>query len=187
LLVNDQSALLDIYLRLMMKKKLTPLDILLRLVYRDNDRNHRVALDCLERGRTMGHVMRINYFYPLLVDAYGKHTHSKWTDDDRRRLFRLLDRSSVRIEFPIYASLVHRLLDDYFNGNVSSLLHILSTNKFEHVLDQLCRLLLLNTRHGNRQWSCIEQVAPFVRLGTRAQLNEFVDYLFSMVADTASK
>src|SRR5262249_17488807 len=94
---NDKSNLIEIFIELMIKKNLIPLDAILRAYYTNSNDDYRLALNYLEQGRIFQHPMRINYFYPLLLNVYSLNTYQNWTDNDRLRLFSLLNHLSIQI------------------------------------------------------------------------------------------
>ena len=167
-----------------MQKNLVPLDAILRVFYSVAAGDYRLALDYLERGQAVHHPMRTNYFYPLLLNAYSSATRENWTDTDRLRLFRLLDRLSIPIESSTYSRLIQEPFHQYYQNNFQPLLEMLSKNHLESILDRLCRLLMTDIRRNTVELSVLEQLAPHFRLHARSRQDEFARYLFSMMTDT---
>jgi hypothetical protein len=178
---------MDTYLNLMMQKNLIPLDGILRVLYTASNEDYRLALDYLERGQDLHHPMRTNYFYPLLLNVYSSETCQNWTDDDRLRLFRLLDRLTIPIESLTYSRLLQQSFHQYYQNDFHSLLNMLAKNNLQSILDRICRLLLMDIRRNILHLNIIEQIAPYFRLQTRSRQEEFARYLFSMMAGVPTK
>ena len=178
-----EPQLIDTYIDIMMQKNLVPLDSILRVVYSAPNEDHRLALDYLERGQELRHPMRTNYFYPLLLNAYASETRSYWTDEDRLRLYRLLDRIAVPIEPPTYTRLLQQSFHQYYQNDFRPLLNMLANNQLDAILDRLCRLLLTDIRQNRLAFDVLEQVAPYFRLQTRSRREELARYLFSTITD----
>lgn len=187
LLDNKEPQLIDTYLNLMMQKNLVPLDGILRVLYTTSNENYHLALDYLERGQELHHPMRTNYFYPLLLNAYSSETCQNWTDNDRLRLFRLLNRLSIPIESSTYSRLIQQSFHRYYQKNFNSLLNMLAENNLQSILDRICRLLLNDIRRNTLPINTIEQIAPYFRLQTRSRQEEFARYLFSVIAGIPTK
>jgi hypothetical protein len=187
LLDNKEPHLMDTYLNLMMQKNLIPLDGILRVLYTASNEDYRLALDYLERGQDLHHPMRTNYFYPLLLNVYSSETCQNWTDDDRLRLFRLLDRLTIPIESLTYSRLLQQSFHQYYQNDFHSLLNMLAKNNLQSILDRICRLLLMDIRRNILHLNIIEQIAPYFRLQTRSRQEEFARYLFSMMAGVPTK
>ncbi|CAF3583271.1 unnamed protein product [Rotaria sordida] len=187
LLDNNEPHLIDIYLKLMMEKNLVPLDGILRVLYTTPNENYHLALNYLERGQELNHPMRTNYFYPILLNIYSLKTCENWTDNDRLRLFRLLDRLSIPIESSTYSKLIQQVFHQYYQNNFNSLLNMLSKNNLQSILDRICRLLLNDIRRNMLHLNVIEQIAPFFRLNTRSRQEEFSRYLFSTMTGISTK
>ena len=166
-----------------MQKNLIPLDVILRVLYSAAQYDYRQALDYLERGQAVRHPMRTNYFYPLLLNAYAPETSPNWTDEDRLRLFRLLDRLSIPIESSTYSRLVQQPFHQYYQQNFQPLLTMLAQNNLQVILDRICRLLFADIRRNVLPLNLIEQIAPHFRLQTSTRQEEFARYLFSIMAD----
>ena len=130
--------------------------------------------------------MSLFYFYPLLLNAYSSETSKNWTDNDRLRLFRLLDRLSIPLESSTYFRLIQKSFHQYYKNDFNSLLNTLSNNNLQSILDRVCRLLLTDVRRNLLDLSTIQQIAPHFRLHTRTRQEEFARYLFSTMADTSS-
>lgn len=178
---------MDIYLKLMMDKNLVPLDGMLRVLYSISNDNHHLALDYLERAQKINHPMRTNYFYPLLLNIYSSKTRQDWTDDDRLRLFRLLDRLSIPIESSTYSRLIQPAFHDYYQNDFTPLLNMLHQNKLQSILDRICRLLLNDIRRNMLGLNIMEQIAPHFRLNTRSRREEFARYLYSIMNNIPTK
>ncbi|CAF4575672.1 unnamed protein product [Rotaria sp. Silwood1] len=187
LLDNKEPHLMDIYLKLMMEKNLVPLDGILRVLYTTPNENHHLALNYLERGQELNHPMRTNYFYPILLNIYSPKTCQNWTDNDRLRLFRLLDRLSIPIESSTYSRIVQPIFHQYYQNDFNPLLNMLSKNNLQSILDRICRLLLNDIRRNVLQLNIIEQIAPFFRLHTRSRQEEFARYLCSFMTGISTK
>ena len=177
-----EPHLIDTYMSLMMQKTLIPLDGILRVLYTPPNEDHRLALDYLERGQELRHPMRTNYFYPLLLNAYASQTQQTWTEDDRLRLYRLLDRISIPIESSTYSRFLQQPFHQYYQNDFRSLLNMLSSNELPSILDRLCRLLLSDIRRNHLSFEVIEQIAPHFRLQTRSRQEELTRYLFSTIS-----
>ncbi|CAF0909776.1 unnamed protein product [Adineta steineri] len=187
LLENKEPHLIDIYLELMMQKNLVPLDSILRVLYTTSNEDNRLALNYLERAQELRHPMRTNYFYPLLLNAYSSETSQNWTDDDRLRLFRLLDRLSIPIESSTYSRLIQQSFHQYYKNDFTSLLNMLATNNLQSILDRISRLLLADIRRNILDLNIIQQIAPYFRLQTRTRQEEFARYLFSIMSNISTK
>ncbi|CAF1637026.1 unnamed protein product [Rotaria magnacalcarata] len=187
LLDNKEPHLIDIYLKLMMEKKLVPLDGILRVLYTMPNENHQLALDYLERGQKINHPMRTNYFYPLLLNIYSPKTSQDWTDDDRLRLFRLLERLSIPIESSTYSRLIQSAFHQYYQNDFKPLLTMLSKHNLKSILDRICRLLLNDVRRNMLNLGTIEQVVPFFHLSTRSRQEEFARHLFIIMSNMSKK
>ena len=137
----------------MKEKQMNPLDAILRAYYTDINSDYRLALNYLEQG---GDNLRINYLYPLLINAYSSQY---WTDDDRLRLFRLFNRFSIPIDGFICSNYFHR----YYKNDYQSLFNLLSTNHLQSFLDRICRLLLNDIQHKTLPLNIIKQIAPYFR------------------------
>lgn len=177
-----EPHLIDTYMSLMMQKNLIPLDGILRVMYGTPNEDHRLALDYLERGQELRHPMRTNYFYPLLLNAYASQTQQTWTEDDRLRLYRLLERISIPIESSTYSRLLQQPFHQYYQNDFRSLLTMLASNELPSILDRFCRLLLSDIRRNHLAFDVIEQIAPHFRLQTRSRQEELARYLFSTIS-----
>lgn len=188
LLTEEQPVeLLEIYVRLMLKKKLVPLDALLRVLYTRDVPDYHLALDYLERGQELGHPMRTNYFYPLFLAAFrSTNDDDQWTDDARLRLFRLLNRVQIPIESSTYSRFLQQSIHRFYQKNFSALLEMLSSHRLESILDRMCRLFLNDIRRGVLDLKVIEQIVPFFRLQTRSRQEELAKYLFSIITGVTS-
>jgi len=187
LIDNKETHLIDTYLNLMMKRNLIPLDGILRALYTTPNEDYRLALNYIERGQELNHPMRTNYFYPLLLNSYSSETCQNWTDDDRLRLFRLLNHLSIPIESITYSRLIQQSFHQYYQNNFNSLLNMLTKNNLQSICDRICRLLLNDIRRNVLNLNIIEQIAPYFRLQTRARQEEFARYLFSAMAGISTK
>jgi hypothetical protein len=187
LLDNKEAHLIDTYLNLMMQKSLVPLDSILRVLYTSSNEDYRLALDYLERGQEFHHPMRTNYFYPLLLNIYSSETCQNWTDNDRLRLFCLLDRLTIPIESITYSRLIQQSFHQYYQNNFHSLFTMLTKNNLQSILDRICRLLLMDIRRNILQLNIVEQIAPYFRLQTRSRQEEFARYLLSMMTGVSTK
>ncbi|CAF4188355.1 unnamed protein product [Rotaria sp. Silwood2] len=170
-----------------MEKNLVPLDGILRVLYTTPNENYPLALNYLERGQELNHPMRTNYFYPILLNIYSSETCQNWTDNDRLRLFRLLDRLSIPIESLTYSRLIQSIFHQYYQNDFTSLFNMLSKNNLQSILDRICRLLLNDIRRNMLQINVIEQIAPFFRLHVRSRQEEFARYLFSTMTGISTK
>ncbi len=170
-----------------MQKSLVPLDSILRVLYTSSNDDCHLALDYLERGQELRHPMRTNYFYPLLLNVYSSQTCQNWTDNDRLRLFRLLDRLTIPIESITYTRLIQQPFHQYYQNDFRPLLSMLSENNLKAILDRLCRLLLMDVRRNTVQLNTIEQIAPYFRLQTRSRQEEFGRYVLSMITGGPTK
>lgn len=177
-----EPHLMDTYMNLMMQKNLIPLDGILRVLYGTSSDDHRLALDYLERGQELRHPMRTNYFYPLLVNAYASNTQQTWSDDDRLRIYRLLDRISIPIESSTYSRVLQQPFHQYHQNDFRPLLNMLASNELSAILDRVCRLLLSDIRRNHLSFDVIEQIAPYFRLETRSRQEELARYLFSTLS-----
>ncbi|CAF0726305.1 unnamed protein product [Adineta ricciae] len=181
---NDESHLIDTYLDLMMQKSLVPLDGILRVLYTSSNEDHRLPLSYLERGQELRHPMRTNYFYPLLLKAYSPNTCQNWTDDERLRLYRLLDRLAIPIESLTYSRLLQQSFHQYYQNNFTPLLEMLAQNNLQSILDRMCRLLLIDIRQKTLPLNITQQIAPYFRLNMHRRQEEFSRYLFSVMTDS---
>jgi hypothetical protein len=184
---NKEAHVIDTYLNLMTQKNLVPLDGILRVLYTKLNEDYRLALDYLERGQELRHPMRTNYFYPLLLNAYSSETCQNWTDNDRLRLFRLLNNLSIPIESLTYSRLIQQSFHQYYQNNFNSLLDMLAKNNLNSILDRICRLLLTDIQRNTLHLNIIEQIAPYFRLQTRSRQEEFGRYLFSIMTYISTK
>jgi hypothetical protein len=178
---------IDIYLDLLMKKKLIPLDVILRVFYSMPNKNCRQALAYLERAQEARHPMRTNYFYPLLLNVFASETSVDWTDDDRLRLFRLLDRLSISIESLTYIRLIQQPFHQYYQGNYQTLLDILAKENLQSILERFCRLLLMDIRRSTLSLNVAEQVAPYFRLQSASRQDEFARFIFTLLTDLPTR
>jgi hypothetical protein len=170
-----------------MEKNLVPLDGILRVLYTKPNENYRLALDYLERGQELHHPMRTNYFYPLLLNIYSSETNQNWTDNDRLRLFRLLNQLSIPIESSTYSRLLQQSFHQYYKNDFNSLLTMLANNNLQSILDRICRLLLTDIRRNILHLNILEQIAPYFRLYIRSRQEEFARYLFSIMSGISIK
>lgn len=184
---NNESNLIEIYLEMLTQKNLIPLDAILRSFYNVTENDFRQALDYLERGQQIRHPMRTNYFYPLLLNAFAEETSSRWTDDDRLRLFRLLDRLAIPIESSTYSRLIQQSFHKFYQNDFQSLLKILNENQLQSILDRFCRLLLADIRRGVLPLNTAEQIAPYFRLNLSNRQEEFAKQLFSFMAGLSTE
>jgi hypothetical protein len=171
----------------MLQKNLVPLDGILRVLYKTSNGDYRVALDYLERGQELRHPMRTNYFYPLLLNAYSTETSQYWTDDDRLRLFRLLDRLAIPIESSTYSRLLQQSFHQFYQNDFTSLLNMLAKDNLQSINDRICRLLLNDVRRNRLDLNIIQQIAPHFRLHTHARQEEFAKYLFTNMSGITIK
>ena len=167
----------------MMQKNLVPLDGILRVLYTSSNEDHRLPLSYLERGQELRHPMRTNYFYPLLLKAYSPNTCQNWTDDERLRLYRLLDRLAIPIESLTYSRLLQQSFHQYYQNNFTPLLEMLSQNNLQSILDRMCRLLLIDIRQKTLPLNTTQQIAPYFRLNMHRRQEEFSRYLFSIMTE----
>jgi hypothetical protein len=187
LIDNKEPHLIDTYLNLMMKRNLVPLDGILRVLYTTSNKDCRLALDYIERAQELNHPMRTNYFYPLLLNAYSSETCQNWTDEDRLRLFRLLNRLSIPIESLTYSRLIQQVFHQYYQNNFNSLLNMLTINNLQSIRDRICRLLLTDIRRNILNLNIIEQISPYFSLHTHSRQEEFAKYLFAMMSGISTK
>ena len=180
LLNNNQSNLIEKFIQLMKKKNFIPLDLILRAYYTNKIEDYRAVLDYLEQGKKLNHLMRINYFYPLLLNAY---TNKNWTENDHLRLYRLLNSLSFQIETITYSNLLQQVFHQYYQNDFRSLLNLLSNNNLEAINDRICRLLLHDIQHQILDLNIIEQIAPVFRLQSHTRQEELAKYLFTVMAD----
>lgn len=171
----------------MMKNKLIPLDPILRVFYSASTDDFRPALNYIERGQQMRHPMRTNYFYPLLTNAYIPETSNKWTDADRIRLFRLLDRLAIPIESSTYSRLLQEPFYNFYQKNFQPLLDTLAKEKLTSILDRICRLLLADIQRRTAPVSIVEQIVPHFRLSRVTRQEELGKILFSVITDVANR
>ena len=187
LIDNEEKHLIDVYLELMMKKHLIPLDSILRVLYTKPHEDYRLALHYLERGQELHHPMRTNYFYPVLLNMYSSDTCHKWTDDDRLTLFRLLNRLSIAIESRTYVQLIQSSFHQYYQNDFNSLLNMLSKNNLQSILTRICRLLLFDIEQNFLHINIIEQIAPHFCLYLLSRQEEFARFIFSMIDNASTK
>jgi hypothetical protein len=187
LIDNKEPHLIDTYLNLMMKRNLVPLDGILRVLYTTSNKDCRLALDYIERAQELNHPMRTNYFYPLLLNAYSSETCQNWTDEDRLRLFRLLNRLSIPIESLTYSRLIQQVFHQYYQNNFNSLLNMLTINNLQSIRDRICRLLLTDIRRNILNLNIIEQISPYFCLHTYSRQEEFAKYLFAIMTEISTK
>jgi len=187
LIDNKEPHLIDTYLNLMMKRNLVPLDGILRALYTTPNEDYRLALNYIERGQELNHPMRTNYFYPLLLNAYSSETCQYWTDEDRLRLFRLLNRLSIPIESLTYSRLIQQVFHQYYQNNFNSLLNMLTINNLQSIRDRICRLLLTDIRRNILNLNIIEQISPYFSLHTHSRQEEFAKYLFAIMIGISTK
>jgi hypothetical protein len=173
---NNQSNLIEILMKLMIQKQLTPLDVILRVCYTNTNEDYCLALNYLEQGEKLHHPLRINYFYPLLINAYSFQTSQNWSDDNRLRLYRLLNHFSIPIDSLTYSNLFHQ----YYQNDYRSLLNLLSRNHLQSILDRVCRLLLHDVRQQILPLNIIEQIAPYFRLHNHTRQEELARSLLSV-------
>jgi hypothetical protein len=174
---------MDIYLDLMIQKNLVPLDGILRVLYTTSNEDNRLALDYLERGQELRHIMRTNYFYPLLLNAYSSETCQLWTDNDRLRLFRLLDRLAIPLESSTYSRLIQRSFHQYYQNDFNALFDMLAKNNLQSIIDRLCRLLITDIRRNILDLNVLEQIAPYFRLHTPTRQEEFARSLLLLMTN----
>ena len=185
-MTDEREDLIETYVNLMLQKKLRPLDALLRVTYTRQDPDYQSALHYLERGQAMGHPMRTNYFYPLLLSAFNSTSDERWTDDTRLRLFRLLDRLQIPIESSAYSRFLQNSFHRHYQKDFSSLLETLSSHRLECILDRMCRLFLNDIRRAALELKVTEQIAPFFRLHTRTRQEELAKHFFALLTGVTS-
>lgn len=171
LIDNNQEESIGIFIKLMKDKQLIPLDVVLRVLYIHKKDLYHLALDYLEQGEEIHHPIRVNYLYPLFINA---HTSNLWTNDHRLRLYRLLNNHSNLLNFPL-DSFVR-----YYQNDFHSLFLLLSTNNLHAILDRICRLLLHDIQHHILPISILEQIAPYFHLENQTRQEEFAKYLFAL-------
>ena len=172
---NNQEELIGKLIQLMADKQLTPLDAILRVLYiHQKDSNH-LALNYLEQGERIHHPIRVNYLYPLFINA---HTSNQWTDDHRLRLYRLLNNHSISMDSQVFFR--------YYQNDFRSLFILLSTNNLHSILDRICCLLLHDIQHYILPINILEQIAPYFHLENHNRQKEFAKYLFNIIAETSN-
>lgn len=127
----------------MIEKKLQPLDTLLRIFYTKKHRNSLLALKYVERAAEFSHPIRINYIYPLFLAA---HSSKHWNDDDRLRLYRFLDRSSIEFESNVFLRILQSSFQRFYSNDLSSFFQLLRENQLEKLLENFSSLLNNETR-----------------------------------------
>ena len=187
LIENDETNLIDTYLDLMMKKQLAPLDAILRVIYSESNKDLRPVLNYIERGQEFRHPMRTNYFYPLLLNAYSSETSKYWTDQDRLRLFHLLDRLSIPIESLTYSRIIQESFLNYHKGNFQPLFEMLAKDELRSILDRFCRLLLTDIQRQMLPFETIEQIVPYFRLNLATRQNEIIKIFISSMQKNSKK
>lgn len=176
---SQQEDLIGKFLQIMKEKQLNPLDVILRVLYIYQKKNHHLALNYLEQANEFHHQMRTNYFYPLFIYAHSSQTSNQWTDDHRLRFYRLLNKHTIPIDSHVY---LRTSFVQYYQDDFRSLFHLLVKHNLNFILDRLCRLLL----HDNPSVNILEQIAPYFHLENHTRREEFARLLFTLIAEKIS-
>jgi len=179
---NKNFDLIHTYLTLMVKKNLVPLDSILRVLYTTSIDDYRLALDYLEHGQKLKHSMRANYFYPLLVHTYSNETSQNWSNDERLRLFQLLNQLTTPIESSAYARLFQKSFHQFYENNFQKFFQQLADNKLQTISDRFARLLIIDVQQKSLPLNTIEQIASYFLLNTRTRQEELARYIYQIVA-----
>ena len=139
LIERNQLDLIETFMKLMTEMKLQPLDTLLRILYTKKQRNYPLALKLLERAAQLSHPMRVNYIYPLFLVAHS--STGKWNDDDRLRLYRFLDRSTIEFEATVFARLLQPSFQRFYGKASTRFWQILRENHLTKLEGNFARLL----------------------------------------------
>lgn len=178
---NQQTEVIEQFNELMSQRQLLPLDSILRAFYTSADKDLRLALTYLEQAAKLNHPMRINYFYPLLINAY---TNSSWSETDHLRLYRLLNPIAYQIESSTYVNLFDKYFHEYYQTNFQKLFDTLKDNQLQSMSDRFCRLILRDIKNHVLPLSITEQIAPVFLLHNATRQDELAKCFYSILVET---
>lgn len=181
---SQQPDLVETFIPLMRKRHFFPLDYILRVVYTNPSIDSRLAFTYLEQGRDCHHPMRVNYFYPLLFQAY---TNSSWSEMDHLRLYKLLNPIAHQIETSTYLILLQEHFHRYYQKNFRGLFSLLKEHQLESLLDRFCRLILHDIKNHVLSFDLLEQIAPMFKLHNQTRQEELAKYFYSILSDSPNE